>query len=80
MTVGSVWKQKRPPWSDSRISHKVRDLWRINSMKSVEWASEMLTINQRTGSRGENRRSSNWSRFSAAEIGTSADEVSNLLL
>ena len=33
----------------------------------------MLKINQRTGIKGENRRSSNWSRFSAAEIGTSAD-------
>ena len=36
----------------------------------------MLKINQRTGIRGGNRRSSNWSRFSAAEIGTSADSNS----
>ena len=68
------------PGSDSWIGHKVRDLWPLNSMKSVEWASKiMLKVNQWTGIWKKNRRSSNWSRFSSAEIGTSVDEVSNFL-
>ena len=50
-----------------RIDHKVSDLWPLTSMKSVEWASQMLEINQRTGIWWKNRCGSNWSRFSAAE-------------
>ena len=38
-----------------RIRESATKLWPLNSMKSVEWASEMLKINQRTGVRGKNQ-------------------------
>ena len=78
ITIGPCGSRLVGVQSDWRTGHKVCNLWPLNPMESVKWASEILEINQRTGIWWKNQCSSNWSRFSATEIITSADQVSNI--